>query len=71
MNAEIISLETAKEIETLKKENGELTEIITKFDRAVNKQYNLIKKILEYCKNTNMTVAEYKKLEEMIEKENQ
>jgi len=52
MNGEILSLQTAEKIAKLKKECKQYEEIIAKFDKEVNKQYEAIKKSLDLLKNT-------------------
>lgn len=46
MNGEILSIETAQRITRLEKENKEYEEIICKFDREVNRQFNIIKEAI-------------------------
>ncbi len=48
MNGEILSIETAQKIARLEKENKELSEIVIKFDREVNRLFNIIKDAYEY-----------------------
>lgn len=48
MNGEIISIETAQRIARLEKENKELSDIVIKFDREVNRLFNVLKDAYEY-----------------------
>lgn len=48
MNGEILSIETAQKIARLEKENQELSDIVIKFDKEVNRQFNIIKNAYEY-----------------------
>lgn len=48
MNGEILSIETAQKIARLEKENQELSDIVIKFDKEVNRQFNIIKDAYEY-----------------------
>lgn len=48
MNGEILSIETAQKIARLEKENQELSDIIIKFDKEVNRQFHIIKDAYEY-----------------------
>ncbi len=48
MNGEILSIETAQKIARLEKENQELSNIVIKFDKEVNKLFNIIKDAYEY-----------------------
>ena len=57
-----------KAVSRLNKEVNELTTIVERFDKEVNRQHKLINQIKDYCYLSSMTVAEYQKLVEMIEK---
>lgn len=48
MNGEILSIETAQRIARLEKENKELSEFVVKFDREVNRLFNVLKEVYEY-----------------------
>ena len=48
MNGEVLSIETAQKIARLEKENQELADIVIKFDKEVNRQFNIIKNAYEY-----------------------
>ena len=48
MNGEILSIETAQKIARLEKENQELSDIVIRFDKEVNRQFNIIKNAYEY-----------------------
>lgn len=48
MNYEILSLETTEELVKLRKENLELSAMITKFDRKLEEQFNLMKEVYKY-----------------------
>ena len=50
----------------LKKEVSQITEIVERFDKEVNRQYKLLQDVKAYCLKTNMTIEEYEKLAEMI-----
>lgn len=43
MNGEILSIETVNKIARLEKENKQYEEIVCKFDKEVNKLFNIIK----------------------------
>lgn len=55
MNGEILSIETTQKIARLEKENKEYEELICKFDKEVNRQFNIIKRAVECIKNKNKT----------------
>ncbi len=48
MNGEILRIETAQKMARLEKENQELSDIVIKFDKEVNKQFKIIKDAYEY-----------------------
>lgn len=48
MQGEILSIETCQKIARLEKENKEMSDIIIKFDREVNRLFNIIKDAYEY-----------------------
>lgn len=52
MNGEILSIETAKKISRLEKENSEYEKIICTFDAEVNRLFNIIKEADEYIDKT-------------------
>lgn len=47
MNGEILSIETTQKVARLEKENQELSDIVIKFDREVNRLFNIIKDAYE------------------------
>ena len=53
MNGEIISLETAKHIKSLKRENQVLNDMVISFDNEVNRLFKIIKEIDKIAKNQN------------------
>lgn len=53
MNGEIISLETAKHIKDLERENQVLNDMITTFDNEVNRLFKIIKEIDKVAINQN------------------
>lgn len=53
MNGEIISLETAKHIKSLKSENQVLNDMVISFDNEVNRLFKIIKEIDKIAKNQN------------------
>lgn len=57
-----------KAVSRLNKEVKELTSIVERFDKEVNRQHRLISQIRDYCYLSSMTVAEYQNLVKLIEK---
>lgn len=53
MNGEIISLETAKHIKSLERENKVLNDMVISFDNEVNRLFKIIKEIDKIAKNQN------------------
>lgn len=53
MNGEIISLETAKHIKSLERENQVLNDMVISFDNEVNRLFKIIKEIDKIAKNQN------------------
>ena len=53
MNGEIISLETAKHIKSLERENQVLNDMVISFDNEVNRLFKIIKEIDKIDKNQN------------------
>lgn len=50
MQGDFLTIETAKKIEKLEKDNKRLSDIIAKFDLEINKQYQIIKESYSYLK---------------------
>lgn len=69
MNGEILSIETAQKIARLEKENKELSDIINKFDKEVNRLFHIIKTSYEYIdKKVLYSKDEQKVLKSIIAK---
>lgn len=58
MSGEIISIETAKKIESLEKENKKMAKIIFKFDAEINKQWKIITETYKLLKNNPNGIKE-------------
>ena len=57
-----------KAVSRLNKEVKELTSIVERFDKEVNRQYQVIQDIKAYCMKTHMTIEEYENLVKLIER---
>ena len=58
-----------KELLEVDKNLNEIEKILTKYDQKVQKQFELINKLKEYCMKSHMTIEEYEKLIRHLEKE--
>ena len=58
MNGEIISLETAKHIKSLERENQVLNDMVIIFDNEVNRLFKIIKEIVDEAQGTIQYIKE-------------
>ena len=64
MNYEILSLETTEELAKSRKENLELSAMITKFDKKLEEQFSIMKEVYRY-----LNLNEIDKAKEILKKE--
>lgn len=71
MSAEIISIETSKELARLRKENKKLEEIVIMYDKKINSLTDCFKQLTDLVQNFNSgktTHILFSELSEIIEK---
>ena len=72
MSAEIISIETSKELARLRKENKKLEEIVIMYDKKINSLTDCFKQLTDLVQNFKSgktTHILFSELSEIIEKE--
>ena len=62
MAGEYLSIETSNKIAKLEKENKEMSEIIIKYDKEVNKVYSIIKESIILLNQFKNDLIEYSKM---------